>query len=86
MKFPGNMGELFSQVQKLQENMSQVQEDLAKREIEASAGGGMAELEGHGVNGVPAARRNIEAYVDAVLTLLGRPAVTEREDAYRRAG
>ncbi len=49
-------------------------------------GGGLAALEGHGVSGVPAARRNIEAYVDAVLMLLDRPAVAERPVAYSRAG
>jgi len=49
-------------------------------------GGGLDRLEAHGVSGVPAARRNIEAYVDAVLTLLGRPAVVERPELYRRAG
>lgn len=49
-------------------------------------GGGFDALEARGVGGVPAARRNIEAYVEAVLTLLGRPAVIEREPAYRAAG
>lgn len=49
-------------------------------------GGGLDRLEAHGVSGVPAARRNIEAYVDSVLDLLARPAVAEPAAAYCRAG
>ncbi len=48
-------------------------------------GGGLKALEAAGVSGVPAARRNIEAYVDAVLERLGCPAVADRP-AYCRAG
>ncbi len=48
MKLPANMGDLFAQVQKLQEGMSQVQEDLAHREVEASAGGGMVTVKVNG--------------------------------------
>lgn len=40
-------------------------------------GGDLAALEAHGVAGVPAARRNIEAYVDAVTDLV-RPAEAVR--------
>jgi len=35
-----------------------------------SIGGGLAGLEAHGVGGVPAARRNAEAYIEAVLELV----------------
>ncbi len=48
-------------------------------------GGDLKALEAAGVSGVPAARRNIEAYVDAVVERLGCPAVAERP-AYCRAG
>ena len=43
-------------------------------------GGGLDALEAHGVAGVAAARRNIEAYVDAVTELVGPV------QAFRRAG
>lgn len=49
-------------------------------------GGGLTRLEANGVSGVPAARRNIEAYVDAVTGLLGRPAAAEPPVAFCRAG
>ncbi len=34
------LGKLLKQAQKMQEQMQQIQEDLAKREVEGSAGGG----------------------------------------------
>lgn len=37
-------------------------------------GGGLAGLIEHGVSGVPAARRNVEAYVEAVTALVAAPA------------
>lgn len=40
-------------------------------------GGGLDGLERHGVSGVPAARQNTEAYVDAVRDLLEKPAVRD---------
>jgi chromosome partitioning protein len=49
-------------------------------------GGGLDALEAHGVSGVAAARRNIAAYVDAVVELVGRPAVSGPTLAYSRAG
>jgi chromosome partitioning protein len=49
-------------------------------------GGGMEALETNGVFGVAAARRNIEAYVDAVADLVGWSAAAEPAMAYSRAG
>ena len=49
-------------------------------------GGGLDALEAHGVSGVAAARRNIEAYVDAVAELVGRPAAPGPTLAYSRVG
>lgn len=49
-------------------------------------GGGLDTLEARGVSGVAAARRNIEAYVDAVAELVGRPAAPGPTLAYSRAG
>lgn len=37
---PGNMNNMLKQVQKMQKQMEDLQEDLYKREVEASAGGG----------------------------------------------
>lgn len=42
-KAPG-LGELFKQAQALQEQLQRVQEDAAKRTVEASAGGGMVKV------------------------------------------
>lgn len=46
--FPGNIGELMEHAQKLQQNMSQLQADLEKREVEAGAGGGMVQVKVNG--------------------------------------
>jgi len=37
----GGMGNLFKQAQEIQARLAQAQEDLARRTVEASAGGGM---------------------------------------------
>jgi len=38
------MGNLFKQAQEIQARLAQVQEDLARRTVEASAGGGMVRV------------------------------------------
>jgi DNA-binding YbaB/EbfC family protein len=37
--FPGNMNQMMKQVQKMQQNMLKAQEEIAKKTVEASAGG-----------------------------------------------
>lgn len=45
-----NMNEMLKQAQKMQENMAKAQEELAKREFEASAGGGAIKVKVNGRN------------------------------------
>jgi DNA-binding YbaB/EbfC family protein len=40
-KGPGGLAGIFEQAQRLQEQMSRIQEELGSRTVEASAGGGM---------------------------------------------
>jgi DNA-binding YbaB/EbfC family protein len=40
----GDLGDLMKQAQQLQERLSQVQESVARRTVEASAGGGMVKV------------------------------------------
>jgi DNA-binding YbaB/EbfC family protein len=40
----GDLGELMKQAQQLQERLSQVQESVARRTVDASAGGGMVKV------------------------------------------
>ncbi len=40
-----NMGNMMKQAQQMQKKMGQVQEDLAKRVVEGSAGGGMVNVQ-----------------------------------------
>ena len=39
-----NMGKLIKQAQRMQEQMQQVQDELAKRTVEASSGGGAVKV------------------------------------------
>lgn len=38
--FPGNMGNMLKQAQQMQARMAKLKEDLATRDVQASAGGG----------------------------------------------
>jgi len=40
----GNIAQLMQQAQKMQENLQRAQEDLAKREVTGTAGGGMVSV------------------------------------------
>jgi DNA-binding YbaB/EbfC family protein len=40
----GDLGDLMKQAQQLQERLSEVQESVARRTVEASAGGGMVKV------------------------------------------
>ena len=40
----GNMNQMLKQAQKMQENMMKAKEELEKKNVEASAGGGMVEV------------------------------------------
>ncbi|MCK4574728.1 MAG: YbaB/EbfC family nucleoid-associated protein [candidate division Zixibacteria bacterium] len=44
----GGMGNMMKQVQKMQEKMAQLQEELEKAEVEGSAGGGMVKVVANG--------------------------------------
>ena len=41
MEIPGNLGDIMQQAQQMQQKFSEVQQEVEKREIEASSGGGM---------------------------------------------
>jgi DNA-binding YbaB/EbfC family protein len=44
----GNIGQLMKQAQKMQEQMARVQEELANKTVEATAGGGMVTVTANG--------------------------------------
>jgi DNA-binding YbaB/EbfC family protein len=44
----GGMGNMMKQVQKMQEKMAQLQEELEKAEVEGSSGGGMVKVVANG--------------------------------------
>lgn len=44
----GNIGQIMKQAQKMQEQMARVQEELANKTVEATAGGGMVTVTANG--------------------------------------
>ncbi|MEB2283897.1 MAG: YbaB/EbfC family nucleoid-associated protein [Polyangiaceae bacterium UTPRO1] len=44
----GDIGNIMKQAQQLQERLAQVQEDVARRTVEATAGGGMVKVKVNG--------------------------------------
>ncbi len=48
MKGMGDLNKLMKQAQEMQARMAQVQEDLGRREVEATAGGGMVTVRMNG--------------------------------------
>lgn len=57
----GNMQKMMKQVQKMQADMARLQEELATREIEATAGGGMVNVVANGKQEVVSIKINPEA-------------------------
>lgn len=48
MKNMGNMGNMMKQAQKLQQKMLKLQEEMAEKTVETSAGGGMVKVVANG--------------------------------------
>lgn len=46
--FPGNMGQILKEAQKMQERMASLDEELARETVEAAAGGGMVTVVANG--------------------------------------
>lgn len=46
----GNLGQMLKQVQQMQAKMQEVQTELEKAEVEATAGGGMVKVKANGKN------------------------------------
>lgn len=57
----GNMGKLLQQAQKMQKKMAQVQDEIAKMEVEGSAGGNMVIAKVNGANELLAIKIDPEA-------------------------
>ncbi|OPX85170.1 MAG: Nucleoid-associated protein [Pelotomaculum sp. PtaB.Bin104] len=57
----GNMNKMMKQVQKMQQDMMKLQEELKSRTVESTAGGGMVKVIASGNNEVVAIEINPEA-------------------------
>ena len=56
MKKGGGMGQMMKQAQKMQAKIMKIQEEMAERTVEASAGGGMVTVSANGKQEVLAVR------------------------------
>lgn len=57
----GNMNKMMKQVQKMQQNMMKLQEELKERTVESTAGGGMIKVVASGNNEIVSIEINPEA-------------------------
>lgn len=81
---PG-MGNLQKQVQKMQEDMARLQDDLAAERLETSAGGGMVKVITSGAGDVLEIKISPEAVDPNDVEMLEDLVVTAVRDAIRKA-
>jgi DNA-binding YbaB/EbfC family protein len=94
MKMDNKMGKMLKQVQKMQDQMSVVQEELGRETVEASSGGGMvtARANGHGdVVSISISKDvvnpdDVEMLEDLVLSAVKESLRLSRELAEKRMG
>ncbi|MDR0616313.1 MAG: YbaB/EbfC family nucleoid-associated protein [Synergistaceae bacterium] len=94
MKMDNKMGKMLKQVQKMQDQMSVVQEELGKEVVEASSGGGMvtAKANGHGeivslsISKDVVDPDDVEMLEDLVLSAVKESLRLSRELAEKRMG
>ncbi len=88
------LGKFLKQAQKMQTEMARVQEELAKREVEASAGGGAVKATARCDGTIASIKidpkvvdpKDVEMLEDLVLGAVTNALATAEEDAERRAG
>jgi DNA-binding YbaB/EbfC family protein len=85
MKGMGNMGNLMKQAQKVQQKMMKMQEELAQREVNAQAGGGMVEATVNGRGELLRLRLEPEVVDPDDIEMLADMVVAAVGEAQRRA-
>lgn len=85
MKGMGNMGNLMKQAQKVQQKMMKMQEELAQREVNAQAGGGMVEATVNGRGELLRLRLEPEVVDPEDIEMLADMVVAAVGEAQRRA-
>lgn len=90
----GNMNKMMKQVQKMQQEMMKLQEDLANRTVETTAGGGVVRVTANGKNEITAIEikpeavdpEDVEMLQDLVLAAVNEALKKAQDMASREMG
>lgn len=80
-----NIGKLMKQAQQMQAKMAKMQEELARKEVEASSGGGMVTVKMNGQQEVISVRVDAEVFNDGDKEMLEDLIVAAVNEARRQA-
>lgn len=81
----GNMNKMMKQVQKMQADMAKMQEELANKTVEATAGGGMIKVVANGKNEIQSIVINPEAVDPDDVEMLQDLVLAATNEALRKA-
>lgn len=81
----GNMNKMMKQVQKMQQEMMKLQEDLANRTVESTAGGGVVRVVANGKNEITAIEIKPEAVDPEDVEMLQDLILTAVNEALKKA-
>ncbi|MDD4239415.1 MAG: YbaB/EbfC family nucleoid-associated protein [Desulfotomaculaceae bacterium] len=81
----GNMNKMMKQVQKMQQDMMKLQEELANRTVESTAGGGVVRVVANGKNEISAIEIKPEAVDPEDVEMLQDLVLAAVNDALKKA-
>jgi DNA-binding YbaB/EbfC family protein len=81
----GNMNKMMKQVQKMQQDMIKLQEELANRTVESTAGGGVVRVVANGKNEITAIEIKPEAVDPEDVEMLQDLVLTAVNEALKKA-
>jgi len=81
----GDMGKMMKQVQKMQQDMAKLQEELKEMTVEASSGGGMVRVVADGKGEIREIRINPEAVDPEDIGMLEDLVLAAVNEAFRRS-
>jgi hypothetical protein len=80
-----NLGKLMKQAQEMQQKMAKLQEELARKEVEATSGGGMVRVKMNGQQEVLSVQIDPQVFSDGDKEMLEDLIVAAFEEARRMA-
>jgi DNA-binding YbaB/EbfC family protein len=83
--FPGNMGQIMKEAQKMQERMAAIQEELEQTTVEGTSGGGMVSVTTNGKQEVLKIRIDPQVVDKAEVEMLEDLVLAAVNDAHQKA-